>query len=93
VSVELRPGEIQVDVEDEGPGIPPVERAKVFLPFYRLEPSRSRHTGGAGLGLTIAQSIVRAHGGQIILGEASSGGLLARVVLPMTRPENGDVPA
>ena len=93
VSVDLRPGEIQVDVEDEGPGIPPVERAKVFLPFYRLEPSRSRHTGGAGLGLTIAHSIVRAHGGQIVLGEASSGGLLARVLLPTTRPGNGDAPS
>lgn len=90
VNVALNPGEIQVDVEDDGPGIPPIERAKVFLPFYRLEPSRSRHTGGAGLGLTIAQSIVRAHGGQIILGEATGGGLLARVILPTSPPDNGE---
>jgi signal transduction histidine kinase len=86
VSVARFPGEIRVDVEDDGPGIPPIERANVFLPFYRLEPSRSRHTGGTGLGLTIAQAIVRAHGGEVTLGEAPGGGLLARITLPTSEP-------
>lgn len=89
VNVELRPDEIWVSTEDDGPGIPPAEREKVFLPFYRLEPSRSRHTGGTGLGLTIAQAIVRAHGGQISLGQAPGGGLLARITLPLA-PATGD---
>lgn len=84
VNVELRPPELWVSIEDDGPGIPPGEREKVFLPFFRLEPSRSRHTGGSGLGLTIAQAIVRAHGGSIFLGEAAGGGLLARICLPIS---------
>lgn len=92
VNVELRPGEIWVSVEDDGPGIPPAEREKVFLPFYRLEPSRSRHTGGSGLGLAIAQAIVRAHGGHIHLGEAASGGLLARISLPISAPAGDALP-
>lgn len=89
VNVELRPGEIWVSIEDDGPGIAPDEREKVFLPFYRLEPSRSRHTGGTGLGLTIAQAIVRSHGGHILLAQAASGGLLARICLPIATASGG----
>lgn len=92
VNVELRAGELWVSIEDDGPGIPPGEREKVFLPFYRLEPSRSRHTGGSGLGLTIAQAIVRAHGGNISLGQAASGGLLARICLPISVATMDSVP-
>jgi signal transduction histidine kinase len=73
---------IRIVIDDEGPGIPDVERQRVFEPFYRLEQSRSRETGGAGLGLAIAQSIVQAHGGQITLANRPTGGLSATISLP-----------
>ena len=69
-------------VDDDGPGIPADERERVFAPFVRLEASRSRQTGGTGLGLAIARALVRAQGGDIVLEEAPSGGLRARVTLP-----------
>jgi signal transduction histidine kinase len=71
-----------VEIADEGPGIPPAEVERVFEPFYRGEPSRSRKTGGIGLGLAVARSIARAHGGDVILLNRS-GGLTARVQLPL----------
>jgi len=58
-------GRIRVDIHDEGPGIPAAEMERVFNPFYRVEPSRNRETGGFGLGLTIARGAIRAHGGDI----------------------------
>ena len=61
------PHRIAVTIEDEGPGIPEAERERVFDPFYRIEGSRSRETGGTGLGLTIARTVIRAHGGEITL--------------------------
>jgi signal transduction histidine kinase len=73
---------ILIDVDDDGPGIEPRERERVFLPFYRLESSRNRETGGAGLGLSIAQTIVHAHGGTISLLDSPMGGLRVRIVLP-----------
>jgi signal transduction histidine kinase len=76
-------GHAEIDIVDHGPGIPQAEMEKVFAPFYRLEPSRSRSTGGSGLGLAVARSIVRAHGGDIILSNRAVGGLLTRVVLPV----------
>ena len=54
-------------IEDDGPGIPEEEFERVFVPFFRLEGSRSRTTGGVGLGLSIARTIVRGHGGDIEL--------------------------
>jgi signal transduction histidine kinase len=71
-----------VTVEDDGPGIPEERIADVFEPFVRLETSRSRETGGAGLGLAIARSIVRAHGGELTLANRAGGGLTATVALP-----------
>ena len=56
-----------IEVEDDGPGIPPGELERVFEPFYRGEPSRNRETGGVGLGLPIARNILRAHGGDVAL--------------------------
>jgi signal transduction histidine kinase len=75
-------GEVHVEIEDDGPGIPRESRETVFAPFQRLDPSRSRDTGGVGLGLAVARNVVRAHGGDIELDEAPGGGLLARVILP-----------
>lgn len=59
--------ELWIFFEDDGPGIPENERERVFDPFYRVEPSRNRDTGGVGLGLAVTRSIIRAHGGDIEL--------------------------
>jgi two-component system, OmpR family, osmolarity sensor histidine kinase EnvZ len=74
---------IVATIEDDGPGIPEAERAAVLEPFYRLEKSRSRSTGGSGLGLAIARQIAEAHGGTIVLGTSSLGGLRADLQLPV----------
>lgn len=73
---------VEIVVADRGPGIPLEQRERVFAPFFRLEPSRSRETGGMGLGLAVARSIVRRHGGDIALEDRPDGGLLVRVRLP-----------
>ncbi|MCA0417417.1 MAG: HAMP domain-containing protein [Proteobacteria bacterium] len=78
--------EIEITVDDAGPGIPEVELVRVFEPLYRLEDSRSRETGGMGLGLAIALSIIRAHRGQLTLSNRLAGGLQARIIFPKPRP-------
>jgi signal transduction histidine kinase len=70
-----------VDVADSGRGVPAAELERVFEPFYRVEPSRSPETGGMGLGLSVARSVARAHGGDIEL--INGRGLTARVRLPL----------
>ena len=82
VRVEGEGAGVRIVVEDEGPGIPEAELERVFEPFVRLEASRSRDTGGTGLGLAIARSIVRGHGGDIVLANRAQGGLRATVALP-----------
>jgi len=72
----------EIFIEDTGPGIPEDDLAKVFDPFTRLETSRSRETGGIGLGLPIARSILRAHGGDVTLSNKPDGGLRATVRIP-----------
>jgi signal transduction histidine kinase len=74
--------EFVVIVRDSGPGIPPEAAEQVFTPFFRLERSRNRGTGGAGLGLTSAQTVIRGHGGDIRLRNLPTGGLEVRVTLP-----------
>lgn len=74
--------DIVVIIEDEGPGIPETEMEKVFTPFYRLEGSRNRKSGGSGLGLTVARTIIRAHGGDILLENRREGGLRVTVTIP-----------
>jgi len=71
-----------IDIDDDGPGIPPDQREAVFRPFHRLEESRNPATGGVGLGLAIARDIARFHGGDITLHDAPQGGLRVRLVLP-----------
>jgi signal transduction histidine kinase len=69
-------------VRDDGPGIPESELERVFEPFYRLESSRNRDTGGSGLGLSIARAVVQAHGGSLVLANLPVRGLEAVVTLP-----------
>jgi signal transduction histidine kinase len=74
---------VQIDIDDDGPGIPLADAEAVFEPFRRLETSRNNETGGNGLGLSIARNIVRAHGGDILLRNLPGGGLRASVTLPV----------
>ena len=71
-----------ITIADRGPGIPQEQREAMFRPFMRGDPSRNRATGGTGLGLGVARSILRAHGGDVVLADRPGGGLLARVSLP-----------
>jgi signal transduction histidine kinase len=76
-----------VAVRDCGPGIPQEALESVFRPYYRLDKSRNRNTGGVGLGLTVVQAIVHGHGGEIVLSNRCGGGLEARVTLPVAAQE------
>ena len=82
ITVADSPERLTLIVRDHGPGIPAPELEKVFEPFYRLEGSRSRDTGGSGLGLGIARNIARAHGGELTLRNHPEGGLEAVLELP-----------
>ena len=82
VSLRVENGEAVIEVADEGPGLTPTEIERVFEPFYRVEGSRNRDTGGVGLGLAVARSIARAHGGDLVL-QARAKGLAALVRLPL----------
>lgn len=73
---------VAIQVADRGPGIPEDKLAVVFDPFTRLETSRNRDTGGIGLGLALAQAIVRNAGGEIVLANREGGGLVATIRLP-----------
>jgi signal transduction histidine kinase len=73
---------LEIAVEDDGPGIPPAERERVFDRFHRADRSRARSEGGTGLGLAIARAIVEAHGGTIRAEQARSGGARVAFVLP-----------
>jgi signal transduction histidine kinase len=73
---------ITLAVDDDGPGIPVVDQQRVFVPFERLDASRSVETGGTGLGLSIARTIARAHGGDVTLANRAEGGLRVTIALP-----------
>lgn len=73
---------VSIAVLDRGPGLPGSELGRISGAFYRAEPSRNRETGGAGLGLAIAQSIVDAHGGQLHFANREGGGLSATITIP-----------
>jgi signal transduction histidine kinase len=73
---------IHIRIEDDGPGIPQEKLEEVFEPFTRLETSRNRDTGGVGLGLAVARTCARAHGGDLILSNMANHGLRAEIILP-----------
>lgn len=75
------PDVLQIDVLDQGPGIPPEQLEQVFEPFFRLDEARSPHTGGSGLGLSIARSMACRNGGELSLHNRPEGGLCARLRL------------
>src|SRR5450830_502000 len=82
VFVERLAGAVRIRIRDTGPGIAADELARVFEPFYRIETSRSRESGGTGLGLTIARNIAEQHGGTITLLSHAKGGLEVTLLLP-----------
>jgi signal transduction histidine kinase len=79
--------ELAIFIDDEGPGIPISDKERVFAPFMRLETSRSRETGGTGLGLTIARNAIRSMGGDVELINRPEGGLRVKVTLPLAQEE------
>jgi signal transduction histidine kinase len=82
VSMMQDANSVHICIDDDGPGIPSERLEEVFEPFTRLEPSRNRETGGVGLGLAVARSCVRSHGGDLILSNNAQRGLRAEIVLP-----------
>ena len=85
VTAGCEAGNVVIRVADGGPGIPEAQMERVFDPFYRLETSRSRDTGGSGLGLTIARNIAHKHGGTLTLRNKPGGGLECLLMLPIQR--------
>ncbi len=77
------PDQVEIIIEDDGPGIPDDKKRDAMRPFVRLDESRSEKTGGTGLGLSIAQTAIENHGGQMFLENSELGGLRVRIVLPI----------
>lgn len=84
ITVEQDEKHLRITVEDRGAGLPESELERVFEPFYRLESSRNRETGGVGLGLAIVRQIARGHGGDVVLKNRTGGGLRAVLSLPQS---------
>ena len=72
-----------LEVEDEGPGIPPEHADRIFERFYRIDPSRSREIGGTGLGLSLVKLTAEAHGGRVEVGPGAKRGSTFRLILPI----------
>ena len=85
VRIETAGERVQVAVRDQGPGVPPDERALIFEPFYRVDKSRTRTTGGYGLGLSLAKKIMAAHGGDILLISEPGQGSVFVLVFPLPK--------
>jgi signal transduction histidine kinase len=85
VTVERSAGAARIRIRDAGPGIAPELLGKVFEPFYRIETSRSRESGGTGLGLTIARNIAEQHGASLLLANHHDGGLEVSLSMPAQR--------
>jgi signal transduction histidine kinase len=81
IEVKAQAEAVAIAVLDRGPGLAPDELERISQAFYRGEPSRNRETGGAGLGLSIADSIAEAHGGELIFANREGGGLVATIIL------------
>ncbi len=80
---------VRISIADSGPGVPPENLPRIFDPFYRVDSSRTRQTGGAGLGLTIVRSCMEACGGRATADNRPEGGLEVTLYLPKAKPEAG----
>ncbi|HEY3764665.1 MAG TPA: ATP-binding protein [Gaiellales bacterium] len=89
VAVAMRAGMAMVEVADDGPGIPDEIMGRVFERFFRADPSRSRASGGSGLGLSIVSAIAEAHGGRVEAESPQGGGAVFRILLPPEAPVAG----
>ena len=89
ISAVARGARLTIRVDDDGPGIAPEERERVFDRFHRSETSRDRHSGGSGLGLAIARSIVELHGGRIWVEDSPLGGARVAFELDGFEPQLG----
>ena len=74
---------VQIRVDDNGLGLPPEEFEKIFKPFYRVDETRTRATGGTGLGLTIVANVVNEHQGKVWAEQSNLGGLAVTIQLPL----------
>ena len=83
IALERNPKFVEMNVDDDGPGIPEARREEAFRPFHRLDEGRNLQIGGVGLGLAIARDIARAHGGDLVLSDSPLGGLRATLRLPV----------
>ena len=83
LAAQRRDHQLEITVDDDGPGIPEDRREDVFKAFFRLDEARNLDSGGVGLGLSISRDIVHAHGGEISLGTSPLGGLRVGVLLPV----------
>jgi signal transduction histidine kinase len=91
ISAAPTTGTVRIEVDDDGPGIPAEDRERVFDRFVRLDHSRERGTGTAGLGLAIAREIVLAHHGHIAITESPAGGTRVSITLPLAAPDDESV--
>ena len=83
VALESNERQLEITVDDDGPGIPEDKREDVFKAFYRLEESRNKETGGIGLGLAITKDVIASHGGKIALQDSPLGGLRVLISIPL----------
>jgi len=84
VSVTTRDGMALMKVADHGPGLRPDEASRIFEPFFRADPSRSRDSGGVGLGLSIVSAVAEAHGGKVSVSDTPGGGATFEVEIPLS---------
>ena len=91
VTLDENNDHIELMVADDGPGVQPEDRERIFERFTRVDDARSRGAGGTGLGLAITRDIIEGHGGQIHCDDHSSGG--ARFLVTLPRRPDGDRPA
>ncbi|HEY2197914.1 MAG TPA: ATP-binding protein, partial [Mycobacterium sp.] len=90
VTMDCRPvaGHALIIIGDDGPGIPAEDRARVFERFVRLDPTRTRSSGGSGLGLSIVEQIARSHHGTVAVGDAAHGGAVFTLTLPLAQQDS-----
>jgi signal transduction histidine kinase len=92
VQLAAAESDVQLSVQDTGPGLPPELLPHVFERFYRADPGRSRPVGSTGLGLSIARQLAEAHGGALTAANQAGGGAIFTLTLPLHAPASGERP-